>query len=90
MIRVGVVLLGRLALELGKESTLEIDENKALGDFARSFFKKHGLGETRFHRSSVKSRQGFLKILLNGRETSSDTLIKKGDKISFVPIVAGG
>lgn len=90
MIRAEVVLFGRLALEFGKELILEIDENTALADFTRSFFKEHGLGETRFRGSSVESRQGFLKILLNGRETSLDTLIKNGDKISFVPLVAGG
>lgn len=69
---------------------LEIDENMTLADFARSFFQDRGLGEARLRGSSVESRQGFLKVLLNGREMNSDMLIKNGDKISFVPIVAGG
>ena len=90
VIQVELVLFGQLALKFGKELTLEIDENTALANFTSSFFEAHGLGEALFRGSSVESRQGFLKVLLNGREMNPDTLIKSGDKISFVPIVAGG
>lgn len=90
MIRVQVVFFGQLALKFGKELTLETDENVALSDFTRSFFKEHGLGETRFHRRSVETRQGFLKVLLNGREMNPGTQIRNRDKISFVPVVSGG
>jgi len=79
-------------------------ERKA-ADYVAQQFKSYGLpvdlqavpgimawegGEARLRGSSVESRQGFLKVLLNGREMNSDMLIKNGDKISFVPIVAGG
>ena len=79
--------VGFLARKIGKEATVEVEENTTLALAVSEISEKYSLGITKLEPGG---EPGYMVILLNGKSQKPGVKLKDGDEISFLPIVAGG
>lgn len=95
MIKINISFLSLLADIISEEEiVLSIKEDSTIKDVLNILSKKYGnlLRETIF--TSSETLNNYIIIGLNGRDIRSldnfKTLLHDGDKISFLPAIAGG
>jgi len=89
-IKVKIRFLGYLALKIGTELFLEVEEKTTLRDVAVRVLQEHDLSQAELHAESLRISPGYLRILLNGREQNFNTIIQEGDEVVFLPPLVGG
>jgi len=88
--KVKIRFLGYLALKIGTELFLEVEEKITLGEVAARVLEEHDLSQAELRAESLRVSPGHLRILLNGREQSFNTLLQEGDEVVFLPPLVGG
>ena len=88
--KVKIRFLGYLTLKIGTELFLDVEEKTTLGEVTARVLQEHGLSQAELHAESLRIGPGRLRILLNGREQSFNTILQEGDEVVFLPPLVGG
>jgi len=89
-LKVKIKFLGYLALKIGTELFLDVEEKTTLGEIVAHILQEHDLSQAELRAESLRVSPGHLRVLLNGREQSFNTILQEGDEVVFLPPLVGG
>ena len=76
------------------ESILKVDEQSSIKDIIKKLTLKYGENFKSKILDSHNVLNKYVILILNGVNISSynglDTVVKEGDKLAFLPVIAGG
>ena len=92
---INIKFISLLADYVGEEeSILKIDEKSSIKEVIAKLSSKYGENFTNKFLSSQNTLNKYIILLLNDIDVYSfkgfDTLVKEGDELTFLPIIAGG
>ena len=95
MININIRFLSLLADYAGEEeSNLKVDENSSINDIIKYLTSRYGNNFKSKILDSQNVLSKYIIIILNDVDIRSfdglDTLIKEGDELTFLPVIAGG